>query len=819
MHAPAHTTRSLTDELGTRVLETGPGGELLETLSVARALAGHAEFRRALVVRVRSLEAAPGPSVARIVNLEAPDNDPTRLLVQSEFPRGERLSCLVGRINGERRPLTLGQVCYLLRGAVAAVRGLHASGPGVCHGAIAASRFVLATNGRVVLLDYAFGSALAGLGWPPDRLRDELGLVVPGLPGIPPFTPLTDQLQLGLLALQLAAGCPGRADSVAAMAGRLEDGRLPVADGTLAPLPAEFSTAVRRALLLSPEGPFRSLAALERALDAVASTLGGAVEPPEIAVEEWPGPWEEPCGTHQAMPDRASTGVSPPAAPVRPPAADGPSTVVEDVRPQVRPWWEPRGTCSDAQPASLESSVSGAACARPGDLAAPLGPGSSGQSALGTGPALLHSERDRPQAGAVEGDTSTPPGRGAPAASPGPTPPRPDTSPPHPTGGAPEAKPPAPSDGPGQWHPTKLRLQAPREPEGAEFDAGGADFLGRPASALFAEPQPRVRPWPRIVAIGLAAIGVLASLAYYLGAGEALQAWRKPPRGHLRLESKPAGATVMVDGIERGRTPISLAMPPGSYRVEFWLDAESKAMTVPVDEGNETYQLVSLYPPGPPGTLQISSAPTGAAVSVDGEPRGHTPLTLADVPPGEHVVVAASAVAKVERTVEVMAGAVVPVVLPLAGAIEIRAPFEVTIYDRATTVGTGRVGRFPLPAGRRRLTLVNEELQYEEDRSVDVPAGGVVHVDVTPPTGVLNFTADTETEVFLDNRPLGTTPLGNVSVSLGPHEVLYRHQKWGEQRYTILVSLGSPARLHAVMESKKITVTRRPPPPRPPRVR
>ena len=101
-------------------------------------------------------------------------------------------------------------------------------------------------------------------------------------------------------------------------------------------------------------------------------------------------------------------------------------------------------------------------------------------------------------------------------------------------------------------------------------------------------------------------------------------------------------------------------------------------------------------------------------------------------------------------------------------------------------------------------------MQYEENRDVDVPAGEVTRVVLAPPTGTLNFTSDTnqQTEVFLDDRPLGPTPLRNVQVSLGMHEVLFRHAKWGEQRYTILVSLGSPARLHAVMEQKQITVTR-----------
>jgi PEGA domain/Putative binding domain, N-terminal len=44
-----------------------------------------------------------------------------------------------------------------------------------------------------------------------------------------------------------------------------------------------------------------------------------------------------------------------------------------------------------------------------------------------------------------------------------------------------------------------------------------------------------------------------------------------------------------------------------------------------------------------PGVLVVSSEPQGARVSVDGQPRGSTPLTLRDVAPGTHHIVLAQA--------------------------------------------------------------------------------------------------------------------------------------------------------------------------------
>jgi hypothetical protein len=41
---------------------------------------------------------------------------------------------------------------------------------------------------------------------------------------------------------------------------------------------------------------------------------------------------------------------------------------------------------------------------------------------------------------------------------------------------------------------------------------------------------------------------------------------------------------------------------------------------------------------------------------------------------------------------------------------------------------------------------------------------------------------------------MGTTPLGNLSVPAGMHEVVWRHPNFGERRQTVKVSAESPAR-------------------------
>jgi len=57
-------------------------------------------------------------------------------------------------------------------------------------------------------------------------------------------------------------------------------------------------------------------------------------------------------------------------------------------------------------------------------------------------------------------------------------------------------------------------------------------------------------------------------------------------------------------------------------------------------------------------------------------------------------------------------------------------------------------------------------------------------------------------EVWIDGDRVGETPIGNVQLSLGTHEVVFRHPELGEQRFTPTVTLNAPGRVSADMRRK-----------------
>jgi hypothetical protein len=122
-------------------------------------------------------------------------------------------------------------------------------------------------------------------------------------------------------------------------------------------------------------------------------------------------------------------------------------------------------------------------------------------------------------------------------------------------------------------------------------------------------------------------------------------------------------------------------------------------------------------------------------------------------------------------------------------------PFDVEVFEGDLRLGSSSTGIVSAPVGRREIDLVNSQLGYRVRRVVDVKAGRVTPLEVSPPNGLLSINASPWAEVWIDGKPAGETPLANLSVSLGEHEILFRHPNLGEQRRTALVRVEGVTRV------------------------
>jgi hypothetical protein len=273
--------------------------------------------------------------------------------------------------------------------------------------------------------------------------------------------------------------------------------------------------------------------------------------------------------------------------------------------------------------------------------------------------------------------------------------------------------------------------------------------------------------------------------------------------GTATINSRPDGARVVIDGVARGITPLKLSLSAGQHSLELNNGGETRTIPLTIENGTIVSQYVDLAP-GPPASaeqLEISSDPSGAQVLVDGKERGVTPLIVPSIGPGQHEVVISNGDARVKRLVTVEKGATATVVASLtpaggsAGWISIKAPIELQIMEGGRVIGTTGADQIMLPAGRHVLELVNTAFAFWTTVAVQVAPGKTARPAVGLPNGSLSINASPWADVWVDGQSLGTTPLANVSVPIGNHEVIWRHPQLGERRQTVAVTTKAPVRV------------------------
>jgi hypothetical protein len=129
------------------------------------------------------------------------------------------------------------------------------------------------------------------------------------------------------------------------------------------------------------------------------------------------------------------------------------------------------------------------------------------------------------------------------------------------------------------------------------------------------------------------------------------------------------------------------------------------------------------------------------------------------------------------------------------GWLTIEAPFELQVFEGSTLLGTTKSARLSLLAGPHDLRLVSGPLNFETVINVEIPAGVGITTRVAAPNGTLSLNAMPWANVSLDGKSLGTTPVMNLAVPVGSHEVIWRHPQLGERRQTAVVTAKGPVSL------------------------
>jgi hypothetical protein len=269
----------------------------------------------------------------------------------------------------------------------------------------------------------------------------------------------------------------------------------------------------------------------------------------------------------------------------------------------------------------------------------------------------------------------------------------------------------------------------------------------------------------------------------------------------VTITSEPSGSAVVVDGSAIGATPLTTTVAAGTHQLQVGNEAP-QTITVEAGASSSTHVVLAhAAAAASVGSVEITTTPAGAEITVDGVPRGISPVQVAGLAPGPHAVTVARAGRLLRRTVTVEAGASVPLSVAMAGTgtgpgwLTVTSPVPALIYTGETLVGRTDTPRMQLTAGRHQLVLVNDALKFREERIVDVAPGRTVTVQLEPIYGTLNINAQPWATVSVDGTTIGETPIGNFALPIGSHEVVLRHPELGERRQTVVVGVGPPARV------------------------
>jgi hypothetical protein len=746
--------------------------EPLEALHFGAALVAAPSFEFMLRERASRLANFRHACYARVRRVDRLDGGNSLGLI-SEVPAGARLSRILEVAETCGLELDVNAALCLVRQLVPAVAMLHQNAREVAHGAMAPERIVVTSGARAVITEYVLGAAIEQLGWGRDRLWRELRVAVPSTAGVVRLTHRSDVMQLGMVALALILGRRLHDGDLQSLPALIAAATETAGYARRAPLSDSLRRWLSRALQLDARSSFESALEAQLALDDVLSGDSGYVAAP-IALETFLARYDE---------QEALLASARPAPEVD--AGTAPETVAAHV----------------VVPAPLEPPAS-----------APAEPAPNPPVPVAVAPPATVSAPPAPA-------PVTPP-PAPPAFEPAPVPPPAlerqaieDSIPPQTAVEiAPIAAPAVPDSG--GFGRRSIPFH-PAQPETArEHDHGDESDDEASLRQLFAEPaapEPARRGSPawRRVAIGLAVVA-LAEGGFIGWKYQQNLSLMAISTGTLKVDSKPAGAQVKVDGEVKGVTPLSLGLAKGPHVMELASGGEPRVIPITIDAGATLAQYVELSAAATStasGRLSVSSSPAGASILLDGQPRGTTPADLHDVPAGDHELILDLQGARVRQAVTVAGGATTTVAVPLSGAgqvetpagppiggLAVKVPYEMDVLEGGRRLGTTS-RRLPLPEGPHDLEFVSQTLDFRTTAHVEIVAGKMTTVPVELPKGAISLNATPWAEVWIDGAKVGETPIGNLPITIGPHEIVFKNPDLGEQHHAATVTAGTPARL------------------------
>jgi PEGA domain len=636
------------DGLGRRVVRSG-GSEapFTEHLLLDARLASHAGFAAALAERVAQLHGKRLTSYARVQRLDVDGLGGSTVV--SDYVPSWRLADVLDVAGSENLTFDIGVVLLLLRQLLPTAALLSSQARDASSGALGPEHLLLTPQGRLVLADYVFGPAIEALQWTPEELWHTLRVAVPAGGG-KAVSQRGDVVQVGVTVISLVIGRRLRDDEYP---DRLEDlvqsARQKTPAVVDAPLSAGFRDWLLRALQIGPKGfatLFEAQMSLERVLATDAALLAQPAELDQAVsrLERFMPSFDLPepeLLLEPPPPDQVPVAVAFDEAPAREVA---PAPSAEPARTARAAAAEPAPDHGGGSTPTRKSGVRRKAAATPARSEESESAQTVDRPTAIPAVARVHPQDARAAVNSVApavGDELD------------------DVEP----AGPPTATTPPLADAPrvASWTPVQPPAQDAVPPASTpRAVASEVEAFSDPAFL-----PPPLAPWWQSARVVAALAGVATLQLVVIGWLLTRPSEALGNDGELVVTSRPEGATVVIDDREHGVTPLTVRVSPGTHVLQVRAGtAEPRVIPLAIRPGVQTAQYVELGV-STTGVLEVRSEPADAKVTIDGQARGSTPLTLRDVAPGDYEVVLERGGRKSTQVVRVDAGTTAQLVVPI----------------------------------------------------------------------------------------------------------------------------------------------------------
>jgi len=283
------------------------------------------------------------------------------------------------------------------------------------------------------------------------------------------------------------------------------------------------------------------------------------------------------------------------------------------------------------------------------------------------------------------------------------------------------------------------------------------------------------------------------------------------PSAAVLLVSEPEGATVTRDGMNEGVTPLLLPeVDPGRHVFSFELTGH-RPQQIEATVRAPSPVLISARLVPASATVRVTSDPPGATVTLNGAPRGETPLDLAGIPEGEATIeVALAGHAPFRTQVRLSAGESFDLnapLDPLPASLRVESlPAGARIYLDQAFRGEAPVSLSGLAPGEHRLRA--ELPGHDPAARTIVLAPGADAVEefrLRGNVGTLALsTSPAGVEILVDGRSCGKTAAKTDASDVVSETLELPDVPAGERRIEFLRPGYAPARRTVVIERDKV---------------